>query len=50
MSEKTIRKQIRTLYLMTTVGYFQIAAASWVCLLYTSIPDADHVLPAAAVK
>ena len=33
MSEKTIRKQIRTLYLMTTVGYFQIAAASWVALL-----------------
>ena len=25
MSEKTIRKQIRTLYLMTTVGYFQCA-------------------------
>ena len=33
MSEKNIRKQIRTLYLMTTVGYFQIAAASWVALL-----------------
>ena len=33
MSEKTIRKQIRTLYLMTTIGYFQIAAASWVALL-----------------
>ena len=27
MSEKNTRKQIRTLYLMTTVGYFQIAAA-----------------------
>ena len=26
MSEKNTRKQIRTLYLMTTVGYFQIAA------------------------
>lgn len=33
MSEKNTRKQIRTLYLMTTVGYFQIAAASWVALL-----------------
>ena len=30
MSEKTIRKQIQTLYLMTTVGYFQIAAAPWI--------------------
>ena len=29
MSEKTARKQIRTLYTMTAVGYFQIAAASW---------------------
>ena len=33
MSEKNTRKQIRTLYLMTTVGYFQIAAASLVALL-----------------
>ena len=33
MSDKNTRKQIRTLYLMTTVSYFQIAAASWVALL-----------------
>ena len=33
MSEKNTRKQIRTLYVMTTVGYFRIAAASWVALL-----------------
>lgn len=33
MSDKTTRKQIRTLYTLTAVGYFQIAAASWVALL-----------------
>lgn len=33
MSAKTTRKQIRTLYTITAVGYFQIAAASWVALL-----------------
>lgn len=33
MSEKTTRKQIRILYLIDVVGYFQIASASWVALL-----------------
>lgn len=33
MRKFNIRQQIGKLYLLTSVGYFQIAGASWVALL-----------------
>ena len=33
MRKFNIKTQIRKLYMMTSVGYFQIAGASWVALL-----------------